>query len=417
MFLTKQGGLFLGPISNLLGYIIDFIYGLFCNIGITEVAITIIVFTVFVRLCIFPLNVKSARSGRVSSYIQPEIDKATKKFHGKKDQESMMEMQRISNEIRSKYGVSMTGGCLPILFQFPIMIALYRVTQNIPAYIPRIKELYQPIADAIFNNASAGEKLQELREGASNLKMVKLSLENKDSIIDVLAKFSNDDWTNYSSMVGNDVSSAISANVDKIKEVYILFGDLNITTTYGLALTTALVVPFIATLFQILLTITSPQQTDSDPTQQSTANMMKKVSIFMSIFYFFICTFSPLSFGLYFATTAVFSFITTTATNIYYNKCDMEKIVEKSKEKAAKKAEKRKASGKKTFMERMQEAADANNAQNAANSRNISKNVATTNLKNYESKVNSNQKYREGSLASKANVMQRYNDSNNGGKQ
>ena len=82
-----------------------------------------------------------------------------------------------------------------------------------------------------------------------------------------------------------------------------------------------------------------------------------------------------------------------------------------------KKAEKRKASGKKTFMERMQEAADANNAQNAANSRNISKNVATTNLKNYESKVNSNQKYREGSLASKANVMQRYNDSNNGGKQ
>lgn len=418
MFLTKRGGLFVGPVSRLLGLVINFIYNFFSGFGIENVALTIVLFTVFVRLLIFPLNVNTTKSGKISNYIQPEIDKVTKKYRGKKDQESMMAMQNESNAIRKKYGVSMTGGCLPLLLQFPIIISLFSVTQNIPAYIVKIKALYQPIADAIFADADAGHKLEEFKNTVKSLKTVSLSLGDKNTIIDVLAKFSSDNWNEYSQLVGNGaVSDAINGNVDKINHVYSFIGGLNITTAYGLAISIALIVPIIATVFQILLTVTTPQQQSSDPTQQATANMMKKVSIFFSVAYFFICALSPLSFGLYFATTAVCSFLLTTGTNIYFSKCDMEKIVKKSMEKAKKKEEKRIASGKKTFMERMQEAAEAGGQQTSAStSSNISKNVATTNLKNYESKTSANSQYRAGSLASKANAMQRYNEGNNGGK-
>lgn len=91
----------------------------------------------------------------------------------------------------------------------------------------------------------------------------------------------------------------------------------------------------------------------------------------------------------------------------------MERIVEKCKAKAAIKNEKRKAAGKKSFMERMQEAAYG---QSESSSAQPASRINSTSLKNYTSNTMSNngevRKYREGSLAAKANVMQRYNNYN-----
>ena len=53
----------------------------------------------------------------------------------------------------------MTGGCLPTLIQLPIIYALYRVIQNIPAYIESIKAMYAPIAQAVLD--TQGTKAQQ----------------------------------------------------------------------------------------------------------------------------------------------------------------------------------------------------------------------------------------------------------------
>ena len=69
------------------------------------------------------------------SFIQPEINKATKKYNNKTDQESLMKKQQETQKIQKKYGVSLTSGCLPTLIQLPVFYGLYRVIQNIPATV------------------------------------------------------------------------------------------------------------------------------------------------------------------------------------------------------------------------------------------------------------------------------------------
>ena len=106
------------------------------------------------------------------------------------------------------------------------------------------------------------------------------------------------------------------------------------------------------------------------------------------------------------------SFITSVLINLYFKHCNMDKIIEKSMAKAAKKKEKREKSGKKTFMEKMQEAAYGPQESNPK----VNSNAAKASLKGYSSNTmrtnDENVKYRPGSLAAKANILQNYNKDN-----
>ena len=70
-------------------------------IGVESIGIAIILFTLIVRLIIFPLMYKQNRSSKIMSMIQPEINKATKKYRGKTDQQSMMEVTNLENKTGS----------------------------------------------------------------------------------------------------------------------------------------------------------------------------------------------------------------------------------------------------------------------------------------------------------------------------
>lgn len=83
------------------------------------------------------------------SFIQPEINKATKKYNNKTDQESLMKKQQETQKIQKKYGVSLTSGCLPTLIQLPVFYGLYRVIQNIPAYVGDMKGKYDAIVTSM----------------------------------------------------------------------------------------------------------------------------------------------------------------------------------------------------------------------------------------------------------------------------
>ena len=79
MFLTTQGGI-LGPFAALLGKLFDLIYNLLANdAGIANLGVCIILFTVIVKLLLFPLNIKQQKSMKINQVIQPEIQKIQKK--------------------------------------------------------------------------------------------------------------------------------------------------------------------------------------------------------------------------------------------------------------------------------------------------------------------------------------------------
>ena len=149
MFLTAQGGI-LGPFAWIFGKLLDFIYNILAGSnGIANLGICIILFTIIVKLILFPLSFKQQKSTKINMVIQPEIQKIQKKYKDRKDQESMLKQQQELQAVYDKYGTSMTSGCLPTLIQFPIILALYRVIQNIPAYVGKIKEMYSPIAEVL----------------------------------------------------------------------------------------------------------------------------------------------------------------------------------------------------------------------------------------------------------------------------
>ena len=79
MILTKATGIIQGPISALMGWIFDLIYNLFYGFNIYSIGFSIIVFTIIIRLLLFPLNVKMTRSSKIQQYLQPEFNKITKK--------------------------------------------------------------------------------------------------------------------------------------------------------------------------------------------------------------------------------------------------------------------------------------------------------------------------------------------------
>ena len=70
--------------------------------------------------------------------VQPEVMAIQKKYKNKKDQASMLKQQEEIQQVYDKYGVSMMGGCLPLLIQMPFLFALYPVIYSISDYVPNI---------------------------------------------------------------------------------------------------------------------------------------------------------------------------------------------------------------------------------------------------------------------------------------
>lgn len=88
----------------------------------TRWGISIVLFTIFFNLIVFPLNWKALMSSKKMSMIQPELKKIQARF--KNDPAKLQEAQ---SKLMKDNNVSMFGGCLPMLIQWPLFIALFNV--------------------------------------------------------------------------------------------------------------------------------------------------------------------------------------------------------------------------------------------------------------------------------------------------
>ncbi len=86
-----------------------------------NVVLAIVVFTILIRLVTYPLTIKQQRSTKAMQELQPELKKLQEKY--KNDRERLAQEQW---ELYRKHGVNPLAGCLPLLIQLPIMLALYQ---------------------------------------------------------------------------------------------------------------------------------------------------------------------------------------------------------------------------------------------------------------------------------------------------
>ncbi|MDD4234919.1 MAG: membrane protein insertase YidC [Bacteroidales bacterium] len=84
--------------------------------------IIILILTIIIKMLLFPLTYKSYMSTAKMKVLKPQIDEIAKKFPKGKE----MEKQQATMALYKKAGVNPMGGCLPMLLQFPILIAMFR---------------------------------------------------------------------------------------------------------------------------------------------------------------------------------------------------------------------------------------------------------------------------------------------------
>jgi YidC/Oxa1 family membrane protein insertase len=89
--------------------------------------IVLLLLTILVKLIVFPLQRKSYLSSANMRVLRPKVDEINKKYP--KPEDAMMKQQEVM-QLYSQYGVSPMGGCLPMLIQMPVWIALFNFIPN-----------------------------------------------------------------------------------------------------------------------------------------------------------------------------------------------------------------------------------------------------------------------------------------------
>ena len=97
--------------------------------------ITIIVFTVAIKLVTFPLNLMQIRSSQAMRNIQPLMEEAKRRY-GKDREKMSQEQMRIYKE----NGINPAAGCLPMLVQMPVWFGLYWALQNLASTAPEFNQ-------------------------------------------------------------------------------------------------------------------------------------------------------------------------------------------------------------------------------------------------------------------------------------
>ncbi len=118
-----------------LGYVLAFFYSIIPNTGVA-----IILLTVSVRLILFPLTAKQAKSMIAMQRVQPEIKKLQAKYKN--------DRQKLNEEMMAFYkenNINPLGGCLPLLLQMPVFIALFQTLRDIQNFIPQKSSMYAAI--------------------------------------------------------------------------------------------------------------------------------------------------------------------------------------------------------------------------------------------------------------------------------
>ncbi len=352
IILTQYSGAILGPIAKLLGVVMNGIYVLLSKVGIENIGLSIIVLTIVIYTCMIPLTIKQQKFSIMQRKMQPELQAIQKKYQGKKDQETQLKLSEETQALYDKYGVSMTGSCVQLLIQFPILMALYRVIYNVPAYVQSVRNVFEPLVNGIMGTSGFAATMDSLVETLKiNIRNVDFTGSNASNfIIDALYSMNVAGWDTLreSFPALTDTIGSVQSQVNHLNYflgLNISNSPINIITTSFksgayLMMIGALLIPVLSYLTQVLNIKLMPQS-DAGGNDQM-AQQMKTMNRTMPLFSLVFCFTVPVGLGIYWIASALVRGVQQFVINKQLEKIDLDVLIEKNKEKAEKKAEKRK---------------------------------------------------------------------------
>lgn len=431
ILLTPYDGAILGPVAKLLGSLMDGIYMFMYNVfGIENVGLSIIIFTIVIYTLMLPLTYKQQKFSKLSQAMQPEIKAIQEKYKGKRDEASQMAMNNETQMVYDKYGVSPMGSCGQILIQMPILLSLYRVFYNVPAYITSVRDKFIVIADEIMTYEGFSDIMVKLQTDYKVTTGAKFDFVVSDSntidqvrnyIIDVIYKVPSIDSLIKPNANGEvyftsleSVSEIINNGVEAFHEFNFFLGlnisdnpwnivKENISVGNYLMVIAALAIPITSYLTQVISLKLMPTANNTNDKNDMMAQQMKTMNTMMPLMSLFFCFTLPVGLGIYWIVSAAYRCVQQLVINKVIKNMSLDDIIEKNKEKAKKKQEKRGV-----YESQLREAA-------AVKTRTIE---SKANIGNYaeetKSELYSNVKrtYKPGSMAAKANMVKDYNEKN-----
>ena len=410
---TQDTGKLLGPIAKLLGIIMNAIFNLMDSLfGVQNIGLSIILFTVVVYMCMLPLTYKQQKFSKMSAKMNPEIKAVQKKYAGKQDQASMMAMQDETKAIYAKYGVSPSGSCVQLIIQMPILFALYRVIYNVPAYITSVKDAFMPLVNKLLTMDGAVEYMTEV--GATvGISTKKFDFTQANTFVDVLNKFQASNWSDLSAKYPelSDMILSTQTEIDQMNTflgINIAYSPSNLLRAGSIALAVgAIAIPALAALTQWLNTKLMPQAAATEGGDDAMSQSMKQMNVMMPLMSAVFCFTLPAGMGIYWIASALVRSVQQVILNKHFDKIDLDELVQKNLEKLN---EKRAKQG--LPPQRLNEKAiRAAQVKPVDEEKVAAKKAATAeNIKKATAYYNDNAK--PGSLASKANMVKKFEEKN-----
>ena len=432
-FMTKSSMPIIGWVAEVLGWLMNGIYFVISAIGLPNVGVAIIIFTVILLMAMMPLQIKQQRFSKLQSLMQPELSKIQAKYKGKKDQVSQQKMMDETSAVYAKYGVSPTGSCIQLLIQMPVLFALYQVIYKIPGYITIIGDKIAVLAND-SNFVTVFSKF--VKDSNSALLTRNFANGETKNIIDAVYGLNTKQWDALLDLCSGASFENTLHNVHDYVHRATSFLTLNISDApwdiirnawndkpafWVLLIIAALAFPVLAWFTQWITykLMPQPNMDDSDgPSAMSST--MKSMNTVMPIMSAFFCFTLPVGVGIYWIMSAVIRALQQYFINRKLDQESPEDIIQAAQEKMNKKREKQglppqKISSQAHISTKSFEVEKKDKAEKAAER-------AEKNKKAMEESTNyyNNQSPRPGSIASKANMVRAFDEksgvNNKGGK-
>ena len=357
MVLTKAGSI-LGPIATVLGYVMDILFRFTSSFGVFNVGLCIILFTIVMKTLMIPLTIKQQKTTKLMSVMNPEIQAIQKKYKGKSDQESM-----------------------------------------------------HNVVTPLMGQADYAQKLQEITNIATACggKLDKFDFTNANRLVDMLYKFSTSQWGELQSLFPA-ISDVIGQNAAVVERMNTFLG-LNMAEAPGWVPSFAWIIPVLAAVSQWFSTklMSGNQPSTSADAENPMAQSMKTMTTTMPLFSAFICITMPAGLGIYWIATSVVTIIQQLIVNAYMDKVNIDDMIAKNLEKVNKKRAKQGLPPAKVTqnatasLKAIKAEEEKEKAAEEVKKEKIAKQIE-------ESSKYYNTNAKPGSLASKAAMVQKYNE-------
>lgn len=415
--LTQSNWFIVGPVAKVLGWVMNGIYEFLELVGIPNIGLSIIGFTILTKLLLLPMSIKQQKFSKLNTVMAPELQEIQNRYknldkNSPKYNEMLMKQQAEMKEVYEKYGSSPMSGCGQLLIQMPILFALYQVIYKIPGYVTKVKAIYTPLVEKLISIPGYAEAANDATSFAalasSNGIAVDKMAANNNYIVDLFYNFDPTEWQTFA-----DLFPALQSYVEEIRPVVDkinYFCGLDLATAPTAQIWPGILIPILAGLTQWLSSKMMTPASPNSNAEDSMGSTMKTMNIMMPLMSVFFCFTFPAGIGVYWVASSVVQIITQFIVNKYMERIDVNKMVEKNIEKAN---AKRIKNGQKPIKAKpvlsvstLEESRELEKQKTAA----TKERAAAQSEKSTAYYNNTNTK--KGKLASKAGMVQQYNEKN-----